>query len=215
MTFFPNHPELLQSLAMAHDQTHSNGRAGSQWEQQVVTLREENRKLQSRFDEVLQSARENEVLIGRIHRLALGLVAAVGPQAIFNLLAQRLADDFRATQVATLVFALPAYVDSADLPQFVGRDSQRRAPFAEMLATGVTVCGRLNRAQTHALFNGEDFRGSHVVLPLAADHWDGLIAVSSSDGDRFGPKLGTEFLAFLRDVVVLVVAPWIAKPRQP
>lgn len=214
--FFGHHPELLQSLGIAHGAHEANdsGQAVSRWEHEVVSLRAENSRLQSRFDEFLLSARENEALIGRIHRLALALMAAVGPQAIFNLL-MRLADDFKAAQVTTLVFAVPAYVDSSELPQFVGRDSPRREPFREMLADGATVCGRLNLAQTHALFKGEDFRGSHVVLPLAAEHWDGLIAVSSTDSERFGPELGTEFLAFLRDVVILVVAPWIAKPRQP
>ena len=207
--FFNHHPELLQSLVIPHD----SGQAVSLWERQTLALREENTRLLAKFDELVDSARDNVALIGRIHRLALALMEAVGLQAIFNLLMQQLADDFRAERVTVLVFARPAYVESPDFPQFVGRESPRREPFAEMLEAGIAVCGRLSLAQTHALFDGEDFRGSHVMLPLAAAHWDGLIAVSSADTERFDAKLGTEFLAFLRDVIALVVAPWIAKPR--
>ena len=75
------------------------------------------------------------------------------------------------------------------------------------------MCGHLSLAQAQALFEGEDFRGSHVVLPLVASNWDGLIAISSANSARFDAEMGTEFLAFLRDVAAMVVGPWIAKPR--
>jgi uncharacterized protein YigA (DUF484 family) len=206
--FFDRHPELLQSLAIPHD----SGQAVSLLERQISALRDENERLKSRFDEFLVSARENEALIGRIHRLALALMEAVGPQAIIHLLTQRLADDFRAARVTVLVFASPSYVDSPDLMQFVGRESARRTPFSEMLSERTTLCGRLGLAQAQALCDGEDSRGSHVVLPLVGAHWDGVIAISSDDSARFDANLGTEFLAFLRDVVQIVIAPWIARP---
>ncbi len=207
--FFNFQPELLQSLTLPHD----SGQAVSLWERQVATLREENEKLKSRFEVFLTSARENQQLIARIHRLALALLAAVGPHSIFKLLQQGLADDFKAERVTLLIFAQPSAVDSADLTQFVGRDSARRAPFAALLAAGDSVCGHLSLAQTQALFAGGEFRGSHVVLPLVAAQWDGVIAISSADSARFDAEMGTEFLAFLRDVTALVVAPWVAKLR--
>ena len=52
-------------------------------------------------------------------------------------------------------------------------------------------------------------------MPLKAAQWDGVLAISSHDANRFDANMGTEFLAYLRDVVVLVLAPWIAKPRPP
>ncbi len=207
--FFSFEPELLQTLSLPHD----SGQAVSLWERQVAALREENEKLKSRFEDFLHSARENQQLIGRIHRLALTLLAAVGPHSIFKLLQQGLADDFKAERVTVLIFAEASYADSAELTQFVGRESARRAPFAALLAANDSVCGHLSLAQAQALFDGEDFRGSHVVLPLVAPHWDGVIAISSGDSARFDAAMGTEFLAFLRDVAAMVIAPWIAKPH--
>lgn len=208
--FFNQHPELLQSLTIPHE----SGSAVSLWERQISALREENERLKARFDEFLNSARDNEALIGRIHRLALSLMEAVGPQAIFRLLTQRLAEDFGATRVTVLVFAAPSYVDSGELPQFMGHDSPRRVPFSDMLRERTPLCGCLGPMQTQALFSGEDFRGSHVVMPLAGAQWDGLLAISSEDARRFDPNMGTEFLAFLRDVAVLTIAPWIARPKK-
>jgi len=209
-TFFNHHPELLQSLVIPHE----NGQAVSLWERQIASLRDEHERLKTRFEEFLASARDNEALIGRIHRVALALMQAVGPQAIISVLTQRLAADFGAARVTVMVFAAPSYVDSGELPQFVGRDSPRRVPFADLLQDRVPLCGRLSLIQTQALFDGEDFRGSHVVLPLPGVNWDGLLAISSPDAQRFEADMGTEFLAFLRDVALLVIAPWVARAKK-
>ncbi len=207
--FFNEHVELLRTLEIPHDR----GNAVSLWERQISALREENERLKIKFNEFIGSARENEALIGRIHRLILALMEAAGPRAILDLLTQRLADDFKATRVTALIFAEPSSADAALLSEFIGRGAARRSPFTDMLSAREPRCGRLTPVQTRALFDGADFKGSHVVLPLTGLDWDGLVAVSSDDTGRFDANLGTEFLTFLRDVVVLVVAPWIAKQK--
>ena len=207
--FFNHHPELLLSLEVPH----ATGQAVSLWERQITLLREENDKLKARFEQFLESARDNETLIRRLHQLALALMEAAGPQAVFGLLEQRLGEDFNADRVSVLVFGAPAFVDSDTVPQFVGPDSSRRAPFASLLAGREALCGRLTQAQLLALFADTAPSGSHVVMPLKAERWDGVLAISSHDAKRFDANMGTEFLAYLRDVVVLVLAPWIANPR--
>lgn len=207
--FFNAHPGLLREIAIPHE----SGPAVSLWERQIATLREEHEKLRQRFEEVLVSARENAELIARVHRLALSLIAAVGPQAVLRLLDQGLARDLRAERVTVLVFGAPTYLDGAEAAAFVGRDSERREPFAALLAGSMPACGALTPAQVAALFPAEAFEGSHVVLPMTARGWDGLLAISSTDLGRFGADLGTEFLSFLRDVTVLVLSPWVARPQ--
>jgi len=207
--FFNQYPDLVRTLEIPH----INGVAVSLWERQLSTLRDDHEKLKGRFDEFLNSARSNENLMRRIQALALSLIDAAGPQAIFGLLAQRLAEDFNADRVTALVFAAPGFIDAQDVPQFVGRDSPRRTPFFDFLQQRDALCGRLSYIQCQALFEVEKFGGSHVLLPLVGHQWDGLIAISSDDPNRFEATMGTEFLAYLRDVVVLVVEPWVAKPR--
>ncbi|MSR14778.1 MAG: DUF484 family protein [Gammaproteobacteria bacterium] len=208
--FFNNYPNVLRELELPH----LSGAAVSLWDRQLSSLREEHDRLKAKFDEFIVSARSNEALILRIHRLALTLMEAAGPQAVFTVLQQRLADDFNADQITVLLFADPAFVDSVSVPQFVGAKSPRREAFANVLKSRQTLCGRLTYAQGEALFGRTEVSGSHVVLPLATSQWDGLIVITSTDPSRFDVNMGTEFLAYLRDVVALVIDPWVAKSNS-
>ena len=208
--FFNQHPELLRTLEIPH----STGQAVSLWERQIAALREELERMRGRFDELIEQAKHNEQVIRRIQQLALELMDTAGPQAVFGLLSARLAADFHADRVTGLVFAHASSVDNDDARQFVGADSPRREPFKSALARRDPVCGRLTQAQLQALFGVEKFDGSHVLLPLHGRGWDGLLVVSSHDPVRFESNMGTEFLAFLRDVVTLVLEPWVARPRR-
>lgn len=208
--FFNQHLELLRSLEIPH----STGQAVSLWERQIASLRVELDRMRARFDDLIEQAKLNEVVIHRIQRLALDLMETAGPQAVFGMLSTRLAEDFKADRVTGLVFASAALVDNDDARQFVGANSPRREPFKAVLTRRDPVCGRITQAQCQALFGVEQFNGSHVLLPLQGKTWDGLLVVSSNDPVRFESNMGTEFLAFLRDVVTLVLEPWIAKPRR-
>lgn len=208
--FFNEHPELLRSLEIPH----STGQAVSLWERQIAALRDELERARARLEDFIDQARLNEHVIRRIHQLALELMVAAGPQAVSGLLSSRLCEEFRADRVTCLVFAHASSVDGDDQRQFVGADSPRREPFKAALARREPVCGRLTQAQIQALFGAEKFDGSHVVLPLQGRGWDGLLAVSSLDPQRFESNMGTEFLGFLRDVVTLVLEPWVTRPRR-
>ena len=208
--FFNQHLELLRTLEIPH----ATGQAVSLWERQIAALCDEIERMRARYEELIDAAKHNEALIRRIQKLALELMDTAGPHAAFQLLSQRLAEEFRAERVTGLVFAGAAFVDSEDARQFVGADSPRREPFKGTLARREPICGRLTQVQTQALFGVEAFDGSHVVLPLTGRQWDGLLVVSSHDPMRFESNMGTEFLGFLRDVLTLVLEPWVAKPRR-
>ncbi len=203
--FFNEHPALLRTLLIPHE----SGAAVSLWERQLSAMREEYEALQGRFEEMLASARENATVMSHIHKLALRLLNAAGPVAVIELLTQSLANDLNADRVTLAIFADPNSLEDNLAAQFRGRAAPQREPFADLLLDNVILCGRLTLLQTQALFGGEDFRGSHVVLPLKARDWDGLLAISSHNPTRFEVGLGTEFLAFLRDIVAVVLAPWV------
>lgn len=211
--FFNRQPELLAGLEIPH----ATGQAVSLWERQIAALRSDNQRLSARFEQFLAQAKRNEALIGRIHALSLSLMQAAGPQAVFGLLETRFCAEFDADRVTVRVYGAPAFVDSEDTPQFVGPEAAGRAELAHLLATPAARCGPLTEAEARALFGGEAKQlgtGSHALLPLAGRGWDGLLVVSSRDARRFEPHMGTEFLAYLRDVLVLVLDPWVAKPRR-
>jgi len=206
--FFIDHPEALSGLDLPHD----TGVAVSLVARQVQRLRDENRALKRQAESFVESARGNDQLISKIHALTLALMSAKGPRAIIDLLARGIAEDFGADRVTLLVFA-EARRPSKATSEFVGRDSPRRLPFESLIHGLRTHCGGLDILQMAALFEGQAFTGSHVLLPLRTTGWDGLLAISSHDPARFDAQLATDFLAFLRDVLTLLLSSWVA-PRS-
>lgn len=205
--FLREHPTLLAEL----DLPHARGDAVSLWDRQQTQLREENRQLRAQAAGFMASARGNERLIGKIHSLTLALIAARGPRAVLDLLARDMAEDFEADHLSVLVFAPPPG-NAEDLPEFVGPTAAPRRCFDAQLQQHETLCGQLTATQQRALFGRRGFAGSHVVLPLRGPNWDGLLVVSSRDPSRFDARMGTDFLAFLRDVITLVMTPFIEAP---
>jgi uncharacterized protein YigA (DUF484 family) len=201
--FFDEHATLLAALHLPHP----TGPAVSLWERQNAALRDEAERWRARFEELIVHARQNEALIGRIQQLVLAVLTTTPATALLDLLAVRLAEEFRAERVTTLVFAGAV---EGDVSAFVGRDSPRREPFFDLLSRRTTLCGRLNQAQRQALFGAERFEGSHVVLPLLGRDWDGLLVVSSADPARFEASMGTEILSFLCEVLTIVLTPRVA-----
>ena len=208
-TFLDKHPDLLRDLSISH----GSGDAVSLLERQVVLLRAENTEVKTRLEKLVSLARENEKLNRKIHNLVLTLMNAVGPQAIFTSLEQRLANDFSADKVFSYVFAEPAFIDGGAVSEFVGTSSTTRAAFAGVIESARTVCGPLSAEQRLALFGGEEHDGSAVVMPLNGNGWDGVLIVNSNDTDRYEADMGTEFLTYLSDVVTLVLDPWVKRPK--
>jgi uncharacterized protein YigA (DUF484 family) len=202
--FFSTHDRLLLSLNLPHP----SGQAVSLWERQNAVLREEAERLRTRLENLIIHARQNEALVGRLQQLVLSVLATHQAQAVLDLVETRLADEFHADRVTSLVFA--ASVGEPAGSAFVGRDSPRREPFAELLKRHETLCGRLNLVQRQALFGADSLEGSHVVLPLIGESWDGLLVISSADPARFEASMGTELLVFLREVVSLALTPLVA-----
>ncbi len=207
--FFDQHPEVLRELSIPH----ASGDAVSLIERQVAALRDESRQLKQQLEKLIAFARENERLNARIHALVLALMNAAGPQAIFECLQNCLREDFGADHTAARIFAEPAFVDSGEVPQFVGRDAPERTPFGQLLAADETCCGTLDAAQRETLFADVTTSMSAVVMPLVARNWDGVLVIASADSERYQMDMGTELLTYLKDVVALVVDPWVKPPR--
>ncbi len=198
--FFDRHPALLAGLEVPH----ASGRAVSLIERQVSALREENRALKARFNELVAIARDNEDLGRRLRRLALTIMQCGSAADVATTLETALLADFNADCVLVRVYA------AGEGGPFAGSDAPERPAFAEVLASGRPACGRLKRAQHEALFGTADEDvGSAVVLPLAGAGWDGLLVIAARDARRFHPDLGLDLLSHLGEVAGLVIGPWV------
>lgn len=208
-TFFEQHTALLEAMHIPH----ASGTATSLLERQVGLLREENARLKNQLEQLLDFARQNETLNGKIHTLALALMNAVGARAIFSCLDEHLRADFGADTMRCLVFADSAATDTSELARFDGARSQLRLHFEAELTAGSSRCGALAKAQRDALFEPDQSIGSAVVMPLNAKDWDGVLVIASAEASRYQDHMGTEFLNYLKDVVALVVDPWVKRAR--
>lgn len=207
--FLDAHPELLRQLSIPH----ASGDAVSLLERQVAVLREDNARLKKRLDELIRLAHRNQELNHKIQTLVLALMHAVGPQAIFAVLERALREEFGADSVTTAIFAAPSFVDGGDLAQFAGSDAPSRAAFSAVLEARQAYCGSLSNAQRAHVAGAAEQAHSAVVMPLVASGWDGVLIIVSRDPARYQADMGTEFLAYLMQIVILVLDPWVKRGR--
>ena len=52
-------------------------------------------------------------------------------------------------------------------------------------------------------------------MPLTGAHWDGVLVIASDDPDRFEQGMATDFLNYLKDIVSLVLDPWVQRTPAP
>ncbi len=76
--FFEEHSELMANMVIPHPH---GGRTISITERQMLALRDKNKQLESKMGELLQFGEENDGISEKMHRLAVGMIAAGSFQA--------------------------------------------------------------------------------------------------------------------------------------
>ncbi len=185
--FFERHPGLLSSLDLAHQ---SNG-TSSLIERQVKTLRDEASRYKQQLDTLMAVARENEEINQRLHDLTLTLIDTIDFDEAINALQDKLHDDFKAEGVE---FHLFSHYDEEAHPDLDG--------FKDFLEIGKPWCGQLDPEKRTYLFGpqAEDIQ-STAMIPIEGEGVLGVLAIGSSDIDRFHPDKGTEYLTRLGDII--------------
>jgi uncharacterized protein YigA (DUF484 family) len=74
--------------------------------------------------------------------------------------------------------------------------------FESLLQSGKPRCGQIREAQREFLFGKDCIEiGSVALAPLGAKGALGLLAIGSSDADRFHPAVSTEFLTRIGELL--------------
>ena len=204
--FFVEHPEVLRQIQVPH----ISGDAVSLVEKQVLLLREKHEMTQKRLQELVEIARQNEELARRMHMLALTLMEAAEPEAIFKALYDNLKINFRVDHVAVRLFAEPAFINTQAGIEFAGVDVPEMSLFKPMIEKRKPLSGRLKSQQQAFLFGVEgDDIASAVIVPLYGKGWTGVLAIGSKDSNHFTESMGVELLANLGEILSYIVKPWI------
>ncbi len=212
--FFNEYPDILGQLSLSH----SDGRVISLMEKQVAVLREQNAQAKRRLHELLDIARDNEVLAKKMQRLNLALMGASEPQAIFTVLYQGLTEHFHADCVSARIFANPVSECAFSGAEFVGQNHEAARLFKMIFKNGKVICGELDDAQRVFLFGDRladklDKIVSSVLAPLSTADWKGIMAIGSFERDRFEARMGGDLLASMAEVLALMLKPWVAGDR--
>lgn len=201
------HPRILQQfpdLAITLVVPRDDGPAASLASYQLEVLRDKNRDLARRLQELSGNAQDNERLAVRTHQLTLALMRQDNVADTLRAMAASLAEDFHGDLVRLVMFKAVDGLDQPEWLQVIAQDDARLQPFRDCLGQGEPLCGRL-QPEKHTLLYGE--RAGEVqstaLLPLPGV---GLVAVGSRDPNRFFPGMGTLFLRMMGEALTGALA---------
>jgi hypothetical protein len=201
--FFQDNPDVLDGLAL------NNAPEGtiSLAQRQIENLRKKSTQLQEQLNALLDNAHSNSELQARIHSLCLSLMDTHNLTELLVLLVKELKQEFLAEFVSIRLFTTQQHqysLESIDenIKQLALTDESLKA-FDNVISKQQPVCGRLTKAQKELLFADDAQQVNSVAcLPLADKTDVGLLAIASTDANRFHSDMGTVYLSFLSDIVV-------------
>lgn len=212
--YLRQHPDFLrrhQDLALLLKLPRETGNATSLASYQLDILRERNHGLERRHAELVATARENEVLMHRVHLLALRLLRSRTFAEGVQQLAANLREDFHTeAEVRVLLVAMPPLPAFGDWLMQADEDNDALPPLRKALHRGEAVCGRFRPDVLAPMGFGETIQ-SAVLVPLAAI---GVVGIGSTDPNRFHAGMGTTFLKLIGELASTALAMLSERPRD-
>ncbi|MDP3037950.1 MAG: DUF484 family protein [Rhodocyclaceae bacterium] len=201
--FFTQYADVLAQITFPDPH---GGRAVSITERQIVTLRDQIRRLENKLAELIRFGEENDALSGKAHRLDVALAGAADVGSVLRVLYAHLGGDFAVPHVAVRLWEVAG---DAGSPEFTPMSAAAHE-FAAALKR--PYCGAGGGPDVLGWF-GE--RGSHVrslalvtlrrgsetvgVVPPTSTTF-GLLALGSEEPQRFYPEMGTLYLERIGEV---------------
>jgi uncharacterized protein len=207
LDFFERHAGLLERLRLPH---RTGAATVSLVERQVSVLQDKNRSLDQRLHELVDVARSNSMLSDKVHALAIRLLQAGDKTSVLAGLEAGLREDFGASQAVVVLLHNTSEIVQGPRTRFL-RAADRSDPALQAFSTFIQQnrprCGRIRDVQREFLFPGEDAGiASVAMVPLGANCEIGILAIGSSDADRFNPTMSTDFLARIGDLATAALA---------
>ncbi|MDE2071052.1 MAG: DUF484 family protein [Gammaproteobacteria bacterium] len=202
--FFESHVDVLAKLKVPHPAGH----AVSLIERQVEVLRQQHRQMERKLVDLIEVARGNDALIERIHRLALALLEAQTFADRLYAVQEELRNRFGADEVSLFLVSERSDNPDAGPARWLQPGDAGLEQLHEFLKAGKPHVGRLRAPQLEFLFGTQAERiTSLALMPLGAQGKLGILAVGSHEAERFGPTLGTAFLARIGELVTAAIQP--------
>ena len=209
--FLDRHPDVLEALEIDH----RAGSAASLIERQVGQLRQEKQNLEKQLAQLVSVATENERLIRRLQTLTLELMPIDSRQAFFTRLGNALLNDFNADILQIFLLDAHTAAEAGEDVRHVQADDPQFEAFAPLLEKSESTCGRLGEARMEFLFGSKSrWVQSLALVPLGEAGCLGMMAIGSSDQNRFYPGMGTLFLDLLAEVITARLESYTPKEQR-
>ena len=201
--FFERHQALLARLRLPHAR---GGSTISLVERQIEVLREKQAAVEGKLAELVRVARANDAISERLHRFTRRLLlGAVAREEAVARIEAGLREDFDAFQAALVLIGEPSPPTAS--PRFVrtvaAADPNLKS-FESLFSSGKPRCGQARDSQREFLFGPDGLEmGSVALVPLGDKGSVGLLALGSTDRDRFHPAMSTEFLARMAELIAV------------
>ena len=195
-TYLDENTDILETMVLPHN----SGKAVSLVERQVGVLRDRNSEMRSRLDNMLQTAKDNDLLFEKTKRLVLNLLEAKTLGALVEAVYDSLGKDY-----GIEFYSLTLFGDDKKLPRTMARvatTEKANERVGTLIGANRAVCGILREDEMVFLF-GERGRqvGSVAAVPLRYDSLYGILAVGNSDPNFYKSSMGTLFLSYIAEIL--------------
>jgi uncharacterized protein YigA (DUF484 family) len=196
--FLQRNPEMLDYLHIDH----ASGSAISLVEKQVSVMRDRNKDLRQRLKMLTANARDNDALFEQTRNLMLKLLEAESVDSLYSIFMNSMVADFRVEYACMILYGEPGGKRSLRCET---QDTIKKE-IGSLFRGQKPVCGTLRKEELAFLFPAGSGMGSAAIMPLSNGEQLGLIAVGSSDANRYNSKIGTLFLSHIADVMVKLLS---------
>ena len=210
-TFFADHPELAEQLALMPRPT---GPGVIDMQQAILKrLRSEIDRLKNERTEIIANSKQNQIVQNRIQAAVISIIQATTFEKMIHVVTHEL------PELLDVDFITLAIEANADAP--------KRVPVrgVYVLAPGVidAAIGTDKHARLRSTIAGEEaffgdvarFVQSDVLMRLKVSSGspDAVMCFGSRDPEAFGPEMATELLFFLAKVLENTMRAWLDLPE--
>lgn len=204
--FFERHQPLLARLRLPHART---GATISLVERQVEVLREKQSGVEQKLAEFVRVARANDAIADKLQKFTRRLLRASTRDQALAAVEASLREDFDAFNSTLLLIGAPVAEEASQhFVRTVSADDAGLKSFDSLFASGKPRCGQARDSQRELLFGADAASiGSVALVPLMDKSGVlGLLALGSTDRDRFHPGMSTEFLGRMAEMIADALA---------
>lgn len=195
--FFNEHSHLLTQLSIPHPH---GSHAVSLNERQLIAFREKNRALESKLNELIGFAKENDETSSKIHHFSCELMNQRLLSGVLATVYHALSEHFHVPFMALRLWGVSTdEAHAQEAPEFNAVSHEIRHSIEEM---SKPLCG--DNPPYHIaswLTEEEEHCRSFALLPLKQQRTFGALLLASDESKRFYDGMGTLYLERLAELV--------------